>query len=91
MSKNFPSKILKRTDHLTKQCGRCNNYIDDSHSLCDDCLIAKYADGIPEGSYSEYKYDVYGYTSEQVAVLLRRALGEKPVFLSRAHEKDVTK
>ena len=91
--KRFKSKIVPKNAQLTKQCttDKCRNYLfSDQHNFCDYCLVQYYCDGMLEKAGGSCDHYESGYTSEQVAVMLRRALNEPVMFLSRTHEYDVT-
>ena len=75
----FKTRKMKKGEAFPKKCS-CNIYMPEEYSICDYCLLRKFADHsmLPE-AVGCCSCQEAGYTEKQVMILLRRAIGETVV------------
>ena len=92
---NFPSRLMQKDERWEKQCPDCHKglggFIAPEYSLCDFHLVAKYAGKMTMRAGGACDHYENGYTTDQVAVMLRRALGETLVYINGSHRREMEK
>ena len=91
---DFPNRLMQKDERWEKQCPVCSpigSFIAPEYSLCDFHLVAKYAENMTMRAGGPCDHYDSGYTTDQIAVMLRRALGETVVYINASHRRDMEK